>query len=918
MTASLCSGASQLPSATTGRRWVAPSEAVRREETPPAPAGQNNQEDENTQHNDLVFRRVRGILNKITPEKFEKLIADILNIIGQGSNVVFKGVIVLIFEKALDEPKYSSMYAQLCKRLAEHAPNLEPPESKTTTFKRLLLNKCKDEFENRAVLSSAFEKRTGTLSAEDQEAKFLAKRKMLGNIKFIGELGKLEMLHDSILHRCAEQLLVGRRKQSINDQIEDIECLAHLMKTCGRLLDHVKAKTRMDQYFDRIRAIINNPEIPTRIKFLLQDVIEMRKNRWMPRKLATPDGPRTIQQVREDAARDGCIYLPQQDLEPRKPSVQPQSQLQEMIFNKGRAKGMEDIFGGPSDVGMSLGMGPGVIGGPENGFGGRPASFNGGGFDAGRPSFEEKFRETNSNYNNSDQRERGESFKKRDSFESKFAERPDFGDRFTANRNKTHPSNRGGRGDVRQGPELRRSPGYESRGGQSNGFGGHERDIPPRFSGGRERERETMPLRPSPNSMMLKPKTPFSLPKSAMAKLDGVNPVPGNKISDKVMMSNNEPAVIIQKPAGNAKKSNEKKNQGPTREEVFGKVDAILEKLQENDATNEAFTSWKEIGIPDKMVNNALIHLFKQIIKLDVEEKRSICHQLVDQLYASELVTGVQVKESLARLVDRMEESSTLPTAELAAWTVATEKVKLAEVAEMTEGGSTHPLFLSILQALAAKDKSSALEMFKSSGVNLTDQLPTALRTEEQLGAQLEERSLSFLVPLLAIKADMGRQLEGESAQPEAFLAWVMKSVPEEDRKEAGFITSLVGAIVKHISDATTLAGEGSQDKEVVDKEKELILAFKEVLQPFLTSSELQLTAVYSLQVFCFSRGFPKGLLLRWFVSLYEADIVEEQVFLKWKEDVNDSYPGKGKALFQVNSEQTQDISSLSHVRFLR
>merc|ERR1711962_113779 len=76
-----------------------------------------------------------------------------------------------------------------------------------------------------------------------------------------------------------------------------------------------------------------------------------------------------------------------------------------MIFNKGRAKGMEDIFGGPSDVGMSLGMGPGVIGGPENGFGGRPASFNGGGFDAGRPSLEEKFRETNSNYNNSDQRE---------------------------------------------------------------------------------------------------------------------------------------------------------------------------------------------------------------------------------------------------------------------------------------------------------------------------------------------------------------------------------------------------------------------------------------------------------------------------------------------------------------------------------
>ena len=55
-----------------------------------------------------------------------------------------------IFEKALDEPKYSSMYAQLCKRLAENAPNFDPPD-KPCTFKRLLLNKCKDEFENRYI-----------------------------------------------------------------------------------------------------------------------------------------------------------------------------------------------------------------------------------------------------------------------------------------------------------------------------------------------------------------------------------------------------------------------------------------------------------------------------------------------------------------------------------------------------------------------------------------------------------------------------------------------------------------------------------------------------------------------------------------------------------------------------------------------
>ena len=54
-------------------------------------------------------------------------------------------------------------------------------------------------------------------------------------------------------------------------------------------------------------------------------------------------------------------------------------------------------------------------------------------------------------------------------------------------------------------------------------------------------------------------------------------------------------------------------------------------------------------------------------------------------------------------------------------------------------------------------------------------------------------------------------------------------------------------------------------------------------------------------QVFCFNKQFPKGMLLRWFVALYEADVIEESVFLKWKEDVSDTYPGKGKALFQVS-----------------
>ena len=43
--------------------------------------------------------------------------------------------------------------------------------------------------------------------------------------------------------------------------------------------------------------------------------------------------------------------------------------------------------------------------------------------------------------------------------------------------------------------------------------------------------------------------------------------------------------------------------------------------------------------------------------------------------------------------------------------------------------------------------------------------------------------------------------------------------------------------------------------------------------------------------------------MLRMFMSMYDMEVVDEEVFLKWKEEVNDEYPGKGKALFQVRTQ---------------
>lgn len=219
--------------------------------------------------NGFVYFKVRGILNKLTPEKFQKLTDDLLKI-DLNSAVILNGVIYLIFEKALDEPKYSSMYAQLCKRLSKEAPNFEPAGAQNCTFLRLLLNVSRDKFEKRAVHSDLVNQpsaatlskygggsgsggssnssnngaATPPLSTDDEEKKHVVKQKMLGNVKFIGELCKLDMLSDNTLHLIIQSLLeleiYKRQTASLQDKCEDTECLCQLVRTCGKILDTEK------------------------------------------------------------------------------------------------------------------------------------------------------------------------------------------------------------------------------------------------------------------------------------------------------------------------------------------------------------------------------------------------------------------------------------------------------------------------------------------------------------------------------------------------------------------------------------------------------------------------------------------------------------------------------------------------------
>ncbi|OVA12734.1 MIF4G-like [Macleaya cordata] len=246
-------------------------------------------------------RQLKAILNKLTPQNFEKLFEQVKEV-NIDNTVTLSGVISQIFDKALMEPTFCEMYADFCFHLSSELPDFSEDNEKIT-FKRLLLNKCQEEFERgereQAEADRVEEEGEIKRSEEEREEKRVqARRRMLGNIRLIGELYKKKMLTERIMHECITKLL----GQYQNPDEEDIEALCKLMSTIGEMIDHPKAKEHIDVYFDRMLKLSNNMKLSSRVRFMLKDAIDLRKNEWRVRRKV--EGPKKIEEVHRDAAQE--------------------------------------------------------------------------------------------------------------------------------------------------------------------------------------------------------------------------------------------------------------------------------------------------------------------------------------------------------------------------------------------------------------------------------------------------------------------------------------------------------------------------------------------------------------------------------------------------------------------------------------
>lgn len=249
-----------------------------------------------TQSDEEIVRGVKSILNKLTLEKFDALYEKLINC-GIRNDGHIKLLVHEIFEKACLQHSFVDMYADLCVRFEQWLGS-DKTDISSTEFRRILLNQCQASFEDTAAPAID--------DSMDEEERFEAasrhKQRVLGNVRLIAALLTRGILAPRVLLSVCQTLLKD------SSASESLESLAVFLTNVGPTFDDKEWPyySQLCSVFDDVQGLTKNKDVAPRLRFLLQDVMELRATKWADKKKATKknEGPMKLKEVQQQALKE--------------------------------------------------------------------------------------------------------------------------------------------------------------------------------------------------------------------------------------------------------------------------------------------------------------------------------------------------------------------------------------------------------------------------------------------------------------------------------------------------------------------------------------------------------------------------------------------------------------------------------------
>lgn len=224
------------------------------------------------------LKRVRSLLNKLTPEKFERILEQFLEIRIDNLEVLEK-VSGEVFEKALFEPKFAWIYADLCDAIERRSEEMFQitdldKTQEQASFRRMILSHSHRQFIADYPPEGAANK-----DYEDLAKEAKARKRKLSNIYFIAQLFSKGLADDSVIQNSIVQSLLNLTS---NKNEGAIEALCTFLQQAGsRMGENQDGAVLRAHCVDSLAHF--SQALTPRIRFMVNDLTEQSKNEWKRR-----------------------------------------------------------------------------------------------------------------------------------------------------------------------------------------------------------------------------------------------------------------------------------------------------------------------------------------------------------------------------------------------------------------------------------------------------------------------------------------------------------------------------------------------------------------------------------------------------------------------------------------------------------